>query len=160
MQLSKNFSLAEMTKSVTAKRLGIDNTPNEQQIEYLRELCTNVLQPLRDELGPILITSGLRVPELNKAVGGSGTSQHCALNGAAADIDMDAKNTEVFNYIKDNLEFDQLIAEGSNGKGDLLWVHVGYRKEENRNQILIAVFKNGKATYLPYTEKLYKEIYG
>jgi zinc D-Ala-D-Ala carboxypeptidase len=149
MQLSKNFSLAEMTKSVTAKRLGIDNTPNEQQIEYLRELCANVLQPLRDELGPILITSGLRVPELNKAVGGSGTSQHCALNGAAADIDMDAKNTEVFNYIKDNLVFDQLIWEfGSKECPD--WVHVSYHYGKNRGQILRAVKQNGKTKYLNY----------
>ena len=149
MQLSKNFSLAEMTKSVTAKRLGIDNTPNEQQIEYLRELCANVLQPLRDELGPILITSGLRVPELNKAVGGSGTSQHCALNGAAADIDMDAKNTEVFNYIKDNLVFDQLIWEfGSKECPD--WVHVSYNYGKNRGQILRAVKQNGKTKYVNY----------
>jgi zinc D-Ala-D-Ala carboxypeptidase len=151
MQLSKNFSLSEMTKSVTAKRLGIDNTPNEQQTEYLRELCANVLQPLRDKLGPILITSGLRVPELNKAVGGSGTSQHCALNGAAADIDMDAKNTEVFNYIKDNLVFDQLIWEfGSKECPD--WVHVSYHYGHNRGQILKAIKQNGKTKYLKYED--------
>ena len=149
MQLSKNFSLAEMTKSVTAKRLGIDNTPDEQQIEFLRELCESVLQPLRDELGPITITSGLRVLKLNKAVGGSGTSQHCALNGAAADIDMDDKNTEVFNYIKDNLVFDQLIWEfGDNECPD--WVHVSYHYGHNRGQILKAVKQNGKTKYLKY----------
>ena len=149
MQLSKNFSLAEMTKSVTAKRLGIDNTPNEQQIEFLRELCEAVLQPLRDALGPIAITSGLRVPKLNKAVGGSTTSQHCALSGAAADIDMDAKNTEVFNYIKDNLVFDQLIWEfGSNDCPD--WVHVSYHYGHNRGQILKAVKQKGKTKYLKY----------
>ena len=156
MQLSKNFSLAEMTKSVTAKRLGIDNTPNEQQIEFMRELCEAVLQPLRDALGPIVITSGLRVPALNKAVGGSGTSQHCALNGAAADIDIctgkcEGKNTEVFNYIKDNLVFDQLIWEfGSNECPD--WVHVSYHYGHNRGQILKAVKQNGKTKYLKYED--------
>ena len=151
MQLSKNFSLAEMTKSVTAKRLGIDNTPNEQQIEFMRELCEAVLQPLRDALGPIAITSGLRVPKLNKAVGGSATSQHCALNGAAADIDMDAKNTEVFNYIKDNLVFDQLIWEFGNSECPD-WVHVSYHYGHNRGQILKAVKQNGKTKYLKYED--------
>jgi zinc D-Ala-D-Ala carboxypeptidase len=149
MNLSKNFSLAEMTKSVTAKRLGIDNTPNEQQIEFLIELCENVLQPLRDKMGPILITSGLRVPKLNKAVGGSTTSQHCALNGAAADIDMDAKNAEIFNYIKDNLVFDQLIWEfGDDNCPD--WVHVSYHYGHNRSQILKAVKRKGKTAYIPF----------
>ena len=149
MNLSKNFSLAEMTKSVTAKRLGIDNTPNEQQIEFLIELCENVLQPLRDKMGPILITSGLRVPKLNKAVGGSTTSQHCALNGAAADIDMDAKNAEIFNYIKDNLVFDQLIWEfGDDNCPD--WVHVSYHYGHNRSQILKAVKRKGKTAFIPF----------
>ena len=138
-----------MTKSVTAKRLGIDNTPNEQQIEFLIELCENVLQPLRDKMGPILITSGLRVPKLNKAVGGSTTSQHCALNGAAADIDMDAKNAEIFNYIKDNLVFDQLIWEfGDDNCPD--WVHVSYHYGHNRSQILKAVKRKGKTAYIPF----------
>ena len=149
MQLSKNFSLAEMTKSVTAKRLGIDNTPNEEQIAFLRELCEAVLQPLRDHIGPVSITSGLRVPALNRAVGGSGTSQHCALNGAAADIDMDAKNTEVFNYIKDNLVFDQLIWEFGNDKFHD-WVHVSYNYGHNRGQVLKAIKQNGKTKYVPY----------
>jgi zinc D-Ala-D-Ala carboxypeptidase len=149
MNLSKNFTLKEMTKSVTAKRLGIDNTPNEEQIEFMRELCEAVLQPLRDELGPIIITSGLRVPALNKAIGGSSTSQHCALRGAAADIDMDEKNTEVFNYIKDNLVFDQLIWEFGDDKCPD-WVHVSYHYGHNRSQILKAVKKNGKTAYIKY----------
>lgn len=149
MNLSKNFTLKEMTKSVTAKRLGIDNTPNEEQIEFMRELCEAVLQPLRDELGPIIITSGLRVPALNKAIGGSSTSQHCALRGAAADIDMDEKNTDVFNYIKDNLVFDQLIWEFGDDKCPD-WVHVSYHYGHNRSQILKAVKKNGKTAYIKY----------
>lgn len=149
MNLSKNFTLKEMTKSVTAKRLGIDNTPDDQQIAFMVELCENVLQPLRDALGPITISSGLRVPALNKAIGGSSSSQHCALRGAAADIDMDEKNAEVFNYIKDNLIFDQLIWEfGDNDCPD--WVHVSYHYGHNRGQILKAVKKNGKTTYINY----------
>lgn len=147
MNLSKNFTLREMTKSVTAKRLGIDNAPDELQISFMKELCGAVLQPLRDELGPIVISSGLRVPALNKAIGGSSTSQHCALRGAAADIDMDEKNTDVFNYIKDNLIFDQLIWEfGNEACPD--WVHVSYHYGHNRGQILKAVKKNGKTTYI------------
>lgn len=149
MNLSKNFTLKEMTKSVTAKRLGIDNTPNDEQIAFMRELCEAVLQPVRDALGPITITSGLRVPALNKAIGGSSTSQHCALRGAAADIDMDEKNPEIFNYIKDNLVFDQLIWEfGDNECPD--WVHVSYHYGHNRGQILKAVKRNGKTTYIPF----------
>jgi len=149
MNLSKNFTLKEMTKSVTAKRLGIDNTPNDEQIAFMRELCEAVLQPLRDELGPITISSGLRVPALNKALGGSSTSQHCAMRGAAADIDMDEKNAEVFNYIKNNLIFDQLIWEfGDDNCPD--WVHVSYHYGHNRSQILKAVKKNGKTAYIKY----------
>ena len=149
MNLSKNFTLKEMTKSVTAKRLGIDNTPDDQQIAFMVELCENVLQPLRDALGPITISSGLRVPALNKAIGGSSSSQHCALRGAAADIDMDEKNAEAFNYIKDNLIFDQLIWEfGDNDCPD--WVHVSYHYGHNRGQVLKAVKKNGKTTYINY----------
>ena len=114
MKLSKNFTLKEMTRSITAKRRDIDNTPDEQQIENLAELCEKVLQPLRDLMGPIVITSGYRRPALNTAIGGSTTSQHCAIKGAAADIDIctgdcDYKNAEVFHNIKDNFVFDQLI---------------------------------------------------
>ena len=102
MKLSKNFSLSEMTRSYTATKKGIENTPNDPQIENLRILCDNVLQPLRDALGPITISSGFRSIKLNTAIGGSGTSQHCALKGAASDIDLGSRNAEVFNYIKDN----------------------------------------------------------
>ena len=155
MNLSKNFTLKEMTKSVTAKRLGIDNTPNDEQIAFMRELCEAVLQPLRDELGPITISSGLRVPALNKAIGGSSTSQHCAMRGAAADIDMcngstcNGKNKEVFDYIKDNLVFDQLIWEFGDDKCPD-WVHVSYHYGHNRSQILKAVKRKGKTAYIPF----------
>jgi hypothetical protein len=160
MKISENFTLAELTKSQTAKRLGIDNTPTPEQLENLVELCHKVLQPLRDAIGPINISSGLRVPELNKAIGGSANSQHCAINGAAADIDMGSKNFDVFNYIKDNLVFDQLIAEGVDGDGNIDWVHVSYQYGKNRNQILIASFNSGRVKYIPYSEEVYKRIYG
>jgi hypothetical protein len=148
MKLSDNFTLAEMTKSSTAKRLGIDNTPNPQQLENLVELCHKVLQPLRDAIGPINISSGLRVPELNKAVGGSATSQHCAMNGAAADIDVQ-DNKEVFDFIKNNLQFDQLIWEFGNDKQPD-WVHVSYHYGHNRGQVLKAIKKDGRTRYIPY----------
>lgn len=148
MKLSENFTLAELTKSSTAKRLGIENTPDPQQLENLVELCQKVLQPLRDAIGPIRISSGLRVPALNKAIGGSSTSQHCAINGAAADIDID-DNKKVFDYIKNNLQFDQLIWEFGNEKQPD-WVHVSYHYGHNRGQVLKAIKKDGKTKYVPY----------
>tara|TARA_R110000868_G_scaffold47907_1_gene156404 strand:+ start:533 stop:982 length:450 start_codon:yes stop_codon:yes gene_type:complete len=148
MNLSKSFTLAELTKSQTATRLGIDNTPTPEQLENLVELCHKVLQPLRDAVGPVLISSGLRVPALNKAIGGSATSQHCAINGAAADIDV-KDNRKVFDYIKDNLQFDQLIWEfGDRESPD--WVHVSYHYGKNRGQVLRAIKKNAKTTYINY----------
>ena len=148
MKMSTNFTLSEMISSQTATRLGIDNTPNDDQIENLTELCEKVLQPIRDKFGPVRVTSGLRVPELNTAIGGSGSSQHC--KGEAADINMCSKgcsgiNADVFNYIKDNLVFDQLIWEF--GKSCPSWVHVSYKYGHNRGQILKASKKNGKTVY-------------
>ena len=148
MKLSDNFTLAEMIRSQTARRLDIDNTPNEQQIEFMRELCMNVLQPIRDEFGPVRITSGLRVPELNRAIGGSSSSQHCALNGSAADIDFGDGNKPVFDWIVNNIIFDQLIWEfGDESNPD--WIHVSYHYGKNRGQILKAYKRNGKTKYLP-----------
>ena len=156
MKLSKNFTLKEMTRSVTAKRRDIDNTPDEQQIENLAELCEKVLQPLRDLMGPIVITSGYRSPALNTAIGGSATSQHCAIKGAAADIDIctgdcDYKNAEVFHNIKDNFVFDQLIWEFGSESGPE-GGHVSDNYGKNRKQILKAVKKNGKTKYLNYED--------
>ena len=147
MNLSKNFTLVEMTKSSTAKRLGIDNTANEEQIEALRELCEKCLQPIRDEFGVVKITSGLRVPALNKAIGGSSSSQHC--KGEASDIDFGNRNGEVFAWIVDNLNFDQLIWEfGNEANPD--WIHISYKYGKNRKQILKAVKQNGRTKYLPF----------
>jgi hypothetical protein len=164
MKLSKYVSLAEVTRSDTAKRKGIDNSPTAEHLENLKTICEEVFDKVREHFGvPIYISSGYRSAALNKAIGGSATSDHN--NGKALDLDQDGhgngvKNKDVFNFIKDNLEFDQLIAEGSNGAGDMNWVHVGYRKGTNRKQILIAVFTGGKAKYIPYTAAKFKEIYG
>tara|TARA_R110000796_G_scaffold51680_14_gene121985 strand:+ start:750 stop:1208 length:459 start_codon:yes stop_codon:yes gene_type:complete len=148
MKMSTNFSLAEMTSSHTAQRLGIDNSPNDEQIENLKELCEKVLQPIRDKFGPVRITSGLRVPDLNTAIGGSKSSQHC--KGEASDINLCAngcggKNAEVFDYIKSHLVFDQLIWEF--GESCPAWVHVSYTYGKNRGEVLTASKKNGRTVY-------------
>ena len=164
MKLSNYVSLAEVTKSDTATRKGIDNNPTAEHLENLKTICVEVFDKVREHFGvPIYISSGYRSAGLNKAIGGSKNSDHNL--GRALDLDQDTRgngitNMEVFEFIKDNLEFDQLIAEGSNGDGDMNWVHVGYRKGANRKQILIAIFTGGKAKYVPYTAAKFKEIYG
>ena len=152
MQLSKNLALAEVMRSETAKRKGISNMPTPEHIENFKLLAEKVFQPIREHFGvPIILSSGYRSKELNTAVGGALSSQHCT--GEAIDIDMDGttvKNAEVFNFIKDNLSFDQLIWEfGTDSKPD--WVHVSYESTgKQRKQILKAV-KSGKGTsYVPY----------
>ena len=128
MKLSRNLSLAEVTKSITAKRLGIDNTPDEWVTENLRQVAVNVFQPIRDALGcPIHVSSGYRSADLNTAIGGSRRSQH--VEGRALDLDADVfrgcTNSEIFNYVRENLEFDQLIWEfGDEDNPD--WVHVSF----------------------------------
>ena len=152
MQLSKNLSLAEVMRSETAKRKGISNMPTPEHIENFKLLAEKVFQPIREHFGkPIHISSGYRSAALNKAVGGSLSSQHCS--GEAIDIDMDGTditNAQIFNYIKDNLEFDQLIWEfGTDSNPD--WVHVSYEsKGKQRKQILKAVKKGGATSYVPY----------
>jgi len=151
MQLSKNLSLAEMLRSESAKRKGIENKPTQEHIENMQLLAEKVFQPIREHFAvPIHISSGYRSKELNKAVGGSQTSQHS--KGQAMDIDMDGTsitNAEVFHWIKNNLEFDQLIWEfGKTANPD--WVHVSFSKSGNRKQILIARKIAGKTTYLNF----------
>ena len=150
MKLSKNLSLNEVIKSNTATRKGIDNSPNNDHLESLEDIAKDIFQPLRDDLGVIYVSSGYRSDALNKAIGGSRKSQHS--KGEALDLDNDnkngaASNTEIFNYIKDNLDFDQLIWEfGTDVKPD--WVHVSYTtKRPNRNQILKAYRQSGKTKY-------------
>jgi hypothetical protein len=152
MQLSKNLSLAEVIRSETAKRKGVSNMPTEAHIANFKLLAEKVFQPIREHFGvPIHISSGYRSEALNKAIKGSNTSQHCT--GEAIDIDMDGtaiKNAEIFNYIKDNLEFDQLIWEfGTDANPD--WVHVSYESTgKQRKMILKAVKKGNATTYVPY----------
>ena len=138
-QLSKHFSLEEMTKSSTASRMGIDNTPNEEQIENLKAICENILEPLREyyESRPITITSGFRSPELSEAIKSSRSSQHC--KGEACDFEIAGfDNREVAAHIKNNFDFDQLISEYYiSGVPDSGWIHVSYKKSGNRKQSLI-----------------------
>ena len=144
--------LAEVTRSETAKRKGISNMPTPEHIENFKLLAEKVFQPIREHFGkPIHISSGYRSKALNSAIGGALSSQHCS--GEAIDIDMDGTditNAQVFNYIKDNLEFDQLIWEfGTDTNPD--WVHVSYESTgKQRKQILRAVKKGGATSYKPY----------
>lgn len=156
-RLSTNFKLSEFTKSATAKRRGIDNIPDKEDINNLQELVINVLQPLREIYGhSISINSGYRSSELNIAIGGAKTSQHCS--GEAADVDTVDNNTQLFNIIKDHLEFDQLIAEFYDN-GQPAWIHVSYSTHKNRKWILIAAKVDGKTKYLPYSDETYNSIY-
>ena len=152
MQLSENLSLAEVIRSETAKRKGVSNMPTPEHIENFKKLAENIFQPIRKHFGkPIPISSGYRSVALNKAIGGAASSQHCT--GEAIDIDMDGTaitNAQVFNYIKDNLNFDQLIWEfGTTSNPD--WVHVSYESTgKQRKQVLKAVKSGGKTSYAPY----------
>jgi hypothetical protein len=152
MQLSKHLALAEVMRSETAKRKGISNMPTPEHIENFKKLAENVFEPIREHFGvPVRLSSGYRSAALNKAVGGASSSQHC--KGEAIDIDMDGTaitNAQIFNYIKDNLNFDQLIWEfGTASNPD--WVHVSYNSTgKQRKQILKALKVNGKTSYAPY----------
>lgn len=143
MNIGKHFTLEELTVSETAARKGIDNTPNASVIASLTELATHILDPLREKLGvPVLVTSGYRSVELNKAIGGAGTSQHC--KGEAADIHVNGMTIrELATAIRSfNLPYDQLIEEFGS------WVHVSY-SPRNLRQYLIATRVNGRAVYAP-----------
>jgi hypothetical protein len=151
MNLSTNFTLNELTKSETATRLDIDNTPNEEQIESLRLLCENILQPVRDHFGkPVKISSGFRCAELNSspAVGGSATSDHC--KGQAVDFEIDGlSNPDVAQWIMDNLTYSQLILEFYvQGQVNSGWIHCSYNPEKLIKQELTAVKVAGKTQYL------------
>jgi len=149
MKLSKNFSMTEFTKSQTALREGIDNTPQGEHLDSAKALFENVVQRVRDNFGTTVINSGYRSPALNKAVGGSATSQHC--KGEAADIECPGiANAEVAQWIVDNCDFDQVILEFyTPGIPDSGWVHVSYKTADNRKSILTAMKENGKTVYKP-----------
>ena len=146
MRLSKNFVLSEITRSNTAKRLGIDNEPTKKDLENLQRIVTNLLQPVRNHLGPIRISSGYRSKELNRAIGGSNKSQHS--KGEAVDIQFwkEGKmcNKEVYDWILNSgLEFDQMINEF-----DFAWIHLSLKKSGNRKQVLEAYKdKEGDTAY-------------
>ena len=150
MNLSANFTLKELTKSDTATRLGLDNTPNDEALENLKLLCEKVLQPVRDHFGKsVTVNSGYRSPESNAAVGGSKTSDHC--KGQACDLEIDGiPNPELAQWIMDNLEYTQLILEFYTPGGDpnAGWVHVSYDPNNLKKQELTAVKVAGKTQYL------------
>lgn len=150
MQLTNNFSLAEMVKSETALRHDMDNTPGEAEIENLKRLAEKVLQPVRDHYGKgVKVNSGYRHPEVNAKVGGSKTSDHC--KGQAADIEIPGvPNADLAQWIAENLDFTQVILEFyTQGIPDSGWVHVSYDPQNLKKQTLTAVKQNGKTVYLP-----------
>ena len=149
MKLTSNFSLQEMTKSETALRFGLDNTPNDSELENLVALCECVLQPARDHFGKgVKVNSGFRDVEVNAKVGGSKTSDHT--RGMAADIEIPGvANAELAQWIVDNLSFRQVILEFyTPGIPDSGWVHVSYNAGDNKKQVLTATKQNGKTVYL------------
>tara|TARA_R100000084_G_scaffold107637_1_gene68105 strand:- start:1003 stop:1530 length:528 start_codon:yes stop_codon:yes gene_type:complete len=168
MRISKNFTLAELTKSNTATRLGISNTPDKEGIHKLRLLATELLQPLRNAVGPLRVTSGYRSESLNKAIGGSfkldengnyvALSQHCKCE--AVDLQFVKRgsmdNMRIFNaLISQGLEFDQCILEfgGATANSDSDnpdWIHISWKIKDNRRQILVAYKdENNKTKYRP-----------
>ena len=149
MNLSANFSLKELTKSDTATRLGIDNTPDDETIDNLKTLCEKVLQPVRDHFGKsVTVNSGFRSSETNQATGGSKSSDH--VKGQAADIEIaGVANADLAQWIMDNLDYTQLILEFyTQGIPDSGWVHVSYDPNNLKKQELTAVKVAGKTQYL------------
>jgi|TARA_R110002049_G_scaffold9568_1_gene48451 hypothetical protein len=148
--ISDHISYKEATYSRTATRLDIENKPNEKQMQSMCLIADEVFEPLRMYVGgPIKINSFFRAPKLNKAIGGSTKSQHC--HGQAIDLDDTygrATNAEMYNFIKEHLDFDQMIWEfGDDDNPD--WVHISYVSvDKNRNRCLKAYKENGKTKYM------------
>ena len=149
MNLSRNFTLQELIKSDTAIRKGIDNNPNADQIEKLKALCENILQPVRDHFGRVKITSGFRSVQLCTAIGSSARSQHA--KAEAADFEcIGVDNAELFDWIKNNLEPDQLILEFyTPGEPNSGWIHCSWIPEGRRASYLHAYKSEGKTKYKP-----------
>ena len=152
MRLSKNLTLNECLRSGVAERLGIDNVPDDEWVvENLRQIAERVFQPCRDHFGsPLYVSSGYRSPELNRAIGGSKRSQH--MQGRALDLDADVfggfSNAELFHYIKDNLEFDQMVWEFGDGDNPS-WVHVSYVHDGPNRKRCLEAYRDtdGKTAY-------------
>jgi len=146
MRLSKNFVLSELTRSNTATRLGIINEPTKKHLPNMQMVVTNLLQPMRDALGPIRVTSGYRSKALNRAIGGSSKSQHC--KGQACDLqfwkDGQMCNNEIYDWVlKSGIEFDQMINEF-----DYAWIHISLKEKDNRKEVLEAYKdKDGDTSY-------------
>ncbi len=148
MNLSKSFTLNELTKSQEATRLGIDNIPNEEHILNLKLLCENILQPIRDFYGmPVSVSSGFRSPDLCEAIGSSRTSQHA--RGQAADFEIfSVPNRELAEFVVKNLKYDQCILEFYNENDpNSGWVHCSFSSNNNRQQYLKAEKLNGRVVY-------------
>ena len=155
MNLSRNFTLQELIKSDTAVRLDINNNPNSGQIEKLKDLCENILQPVRDHFGRVKVTSGFRSVALCEAIGSSARSQHA--KAEAADFEcVGVDNAELFDWIKSNLSPDQLILEFyTPGEPNSGWIHASYVQFQPRAQYLRAYRdkETRKTKYLPITGK-------
>ena len=149
MNLSRNFTLQELIKSDTAIRHGIDNNPNADQIEKLKLLCENILQPVRDHFGRVTVTSCYRSPELCVKINSSLTSQHTKAEAVDFEV-IGTDDAEVFDWIKDHLEFDQMILEFyTPGEPNSGWVHCSWVADNPRKQLLIAYREDGKVKYKP-----------
>ena len=154
--ISKHITYKEATRSVTAIRLNIDNKPNDYQLQNMELIAEKVFEPLRKAVnGPIQINSFFRSEDLNTAIGGSTRSQHC--QGRAIDLDDNygyMSNNDMYNYIKNNLDFDQLIFEFPDNKGNAAWIHVSYvDADSNRKRCLKAIKENGKTKYIDITNE-------
>jgi zinc D-Ala-D-Ala carboxypeptidase len=149
MNLSRNFTLSELIKSDTAIRRGINNNPNAEQIEKLKLLCENILQPVRDHFGRVKITSGFRSSELCVAIGSSINSQHA--RAEAADFEcIGVDNAELADWIHKNLPYDQLILEFyTPGEPNSGWIHCSWIPDQPRASRLHAFKSEGKTKYKP-----------
>lgn len=160
MNLSKHLTLDQATKSLTASLRGIPNTPNTEEKKNLSLWGSKIYDPIVEKFGPLHLTSVFRSKKLNFAIKGSPTSAH--VKGLAGDIDGDSKgldNNVLFDWIRENLEYDQLIAEFEE-QGRPRWVHVSIRPSGNRQQILIATKnREGKTYYINYTPENYLRTY-
>ena len=154
MQLSRNFSLSELIKSDTAIRKGIDNNPNADQIEKLKLLCENILQPVRDHFGRVKVTSGFRSVELCLAINSSANSQHAKAEAADFEV-IGTDNAELADWIHRNLDYDQLILEYYKvGEPNSGWIHCSFVQENPRKQFLWCYRDlNGKTKYKPIIGK-------
>ena len=142
MIISKNFTLEELYRSETAERMGIDNVPKDKEvIENLRNLCFEVLQPLREHVNaPVIINSGYRCQRLNEAVGGVKNSQHCGGEDADIRIASLEQGREWATWIEDNCRFDQMLLERT--KGGVVWLHVSCKRDAEKNRQVFKVMKN------------------